>query len=141
MSGQATKKQEKYNSLFMELVLEAARLGVSVEGKNTGDMLELSTLGEFDATKLKINLYFDSDERHIVTPRLIFTLAHELQHVRQFLAGRTADYWLHCIGCGPRITEEINDKIEKEADEVAVQFCKSHKIPIPEICLRGVELS
>ncbi len=132
------KKQDRYNKLFMELVLEAARLGVSVEGCSTEDMLELLTLGDFDATKLKIRLYFDEGERRVVSPRLIFTLAHELQHVRQFLAGRTAEYWLHCIGCGPRITEEVNNAIEKEADDVALQFCKSHKIPLPEICTRGM---
>jgi hypothetical protein len=104
-------------------------------------MLELTTLGFFDPTKLLIKIYFDDEEKRLVTPRIIFTLAHELQHVRQFLAGRTTAFWLHCIGCGPRISSEVNDSIEKEADEVAVQFCKSHKIPIPEICLRGVELS
>jgi hypothetical protein len=129
-----SKRQDKLDSLFMELTLEAARLGVSVEGCSTKDLMCLETLGEFSATKLKIKLYFDDGEKAQVNERLLHTLAHELQHARQFLAGRTRVYWLHMIGCGPRPTQEEVDAIEKEADEVADQFCNTHKIKIPDIC-------
>jgi hypothetical protein len=119
----------EYQKVFYDLILEAHLLGVSVSGEQSQTFDDL-LFGDFEVSTRTIHIYFPEGNRTI-TSREIHTLAHELQHVRQFLSKRFPDFFLWLAGCGSKPEQNTVDLLEAEADLAAKLFLKLHGIKPP----------
>lgn len=123
--------KQRVQLALWELVVEAQKLGVSVEVYDPRMSDNHDMLGCYHSTESKIELWKEADEP--ITTKLVATLAHELEHVRQFKEGRYVNFWLRSMGFLPNWSDsKIETAVEKEADDYAKEFLVKHRLKVPE---------
>jgi hypothetical protein len=124
--------KQRIHMALWELVVEAQKLGISIEVHDPRMSDNHDMLGCYHSTANKIELWKEADEP--LTAKLVATLAHELEHVRQFKEGRYVNFWLMTMGFLPNWTDsKIETAVENEADDYAKAYLVKHRLKVPEV--------
>jgi hypothetical protein len=113
---------------IQELVIMCVKCGCHVEFVTPTEIPQ-EIFGGFVTSEMKIYIY--KDRPVPINAGHAFVLAHEYQHLQQFLTMKHPQNWLAQIGAIAQTASSIKDDLEKDADEYATKFLKERGMRVP----------